>query len=951
MLKEQFGIKTENLDKTIKKKPKEDPVGLFLDRFGTSLDIEHLALDKIDFSHLNTAQQAESLWSVFKNIVEKSIFKLREKSVKKLGTKEKERLRLSLGIVKKLYQSEEVKEKYLEAYQRHIQEAESINGNFERYKSLKREIKDVRSVSDEQAKQVFSQRGGSINEVDLLMAETGRMQLKGKQQELKELVDTDPELGALVQYENLKSYAEQLRNEKFIWTPSRMELLEETEEASLSGHPVLLSGESGTGKTRLVEQVALKLTGQINNETPGKDVRFQDLIAKPKISPDGGTYYEYKEIGEAATGRSSTLDKVSQHAGRIVADDEFNLLPEAEQTERLARIATWTPGKKVRMPVTNQEVNIADNFLYCAMVNLASERYTRKKIPPEVLRKFAKVDVDYPIQTEDDPEIYEMMLAAIMDENGRIRVPKGDIDPKYTYDQKPNIIERDGQSIKQTIGTRELIMQEEDENGQKIMAGGFLWRLSNALNEINKSFSRKETVLKSKGEAQYLKDMIIDIGTILGWMKEYSTVGRNKNLEVFFCEKIQKQFLAREAYTADDRKLVKEFLKYYDIDVDKKPEERKTKEFEIMTVLEIGLLSPRVRYEKVIAEEPIVTESYYMTPEGKRIEYRIEKYQEGDREFSPGQVFVRTDPAGKRYAEQFMGVRKDTGDPVIKPYKQEIKPPKEETKAVAPVAKASWKNPETQIEQELEIDFEKNLAEQKTFYKNRLNLEINESEARAVWKKNFAEIRAEISKLGYDSILIVPDNLPDEEVLNQKIIETMEENVGGTRKKVAATWQGSNFQNGGSFAGVRSSYSPEYKIVLTHSVNDPEDHPVLKCTRNKNIMDVTSMTEQEVGRRITNGEKLPVDCEIEIDGKKVRIQAEGQSLKEYMIQQAMHFEKTGQHLDSKSSSYAWLLKSFSGSRVVGSRWLPGGRRLAVNANDASYRHGYLGLRLSRSFSK
>src|SRR3989344_9568104 len=101
---------------------------------------------------------------------------------------------------------------------------------------------------------------------------------------------------------------------------------------------------------------------------------------------------------------SSTLKDRAEHDGRVVADDEFNLLPRAEQTERLARVAAWTPGKRVRMPVTNEEVTIAPNFLYCAMVNLASERYDRKKIPPEVLRKFAKADVDYPEQTSSGPE-------------------------------------------------------------------------------------------------------------------------------------------------------------------------------------------------------------------------------------------------------------------------------------------------------------------------------------------------------------------------------------------------------------------------------------------------------------------------------------------------------------------------------------------------------------------
>ena len=849
---ENFFPTTEKLDKTIKKKPKEDPVGLFLERFGKALDVEHIVLDKIDFSHLNPDQQAESLWSVFKNVVEKSIFKLRDSSVKKLETKEKERLQLSLGIIKKLYENTEVKAKYLEAYKKHIEEAESINGNLEKYELLKHQIKDARSISDEQAKQMFSQRGGGTSEVDLLLFETSKRQSKEKQRELSSLVESDPELGGLVEYDNIKDYANQLQKEKFIWTPSRLELLEEMEEASLSGHPVLLSGESGTGKTRLVEQVALKLTGRINNLTPGKDVRFQDLIAKPKISPSGETYYEYKEIGEAATGRFSTLEEKPKHDGRMVADDEFNLLSEAEQTERLARIAAWTPGKKTRMPVTNQEVNIAGNFLYCAMVNLASERYTRKKIPPEVLRKFAKVDVDYPKQTETEPEIYEMTLSALMDENGRIKVAREDLAPFYEEREEARNIEKEGQEIKQTVRIRELRMQTE-EDGKKVMAGGFLWRLSNALGELNKSFSHKETVLKSKGEAQYLKDMIIDIGTILGWMKEYSSLGRTKNPEEFFCKRIQKQFLAREAYTKEDKQLIKEFLEYFDIDVDKKSEDRKKHEFKIMTPLEIGLLSPRVKYEKVIEEEPVLAESFFITPEGKRVEYKIEKYREGDREFLPGQIFPTISADGKKYAEQFLGVNKETGAPAIVPYK---KIPKRYTKEKEPVAsktiKTKWQNPETGNDQGIEINLEKILEGQKRFYKDKLNLEIDEAEIKSIWNENYAEIQKEIEKYGYDAILVIPENLPEEETLNQKLIETMRETVSGRKEKVTATWQGDNFKEGGSFAGVRNSYAPKYRLVLTHSVQNIEDHPILKATCNKDVMQVTGLDPTEVERRIAS---------------------------------------------------------------------------------------------------
>jgi len=959
---EKIGGMPEKLDAIMKKKPKEDPVGLFLERFGEALDIEHAVAGEIDFSYLAPEQRAESMWAVYNNI---TLAMHRLKHDKREGGKTKryeeritkdrlKELRLGLGVIKRLYEDAEVRKVYLDSYQRHIQENESINGDLEKYKALSRTIRENQKIAEACARKIFSKRGGKSSELDILLFENGKRQLAEKRHELAGLVRSNPELGGLDQYQKIKKGSEELRTERFIWTPSRRKLLEETEEAALSGKPVLFSGESGTGKTRLVEQASLRLTGQINNLTPGKDTRFQDLIAKPKISPEGGTYYEYKEIGEAFTGRSSTLEEDPQHNGRIVADDEFNLRPEADQSGIMAAVSAWTPGKKVRMPVTNQELEIMPNSMFCAMVNLASERYTRKKIPPEVLRKFAKVDVGYLEQSAENPEIYETMLSALLDENGRLRAAKEEVAPLYEFREESRIAAKDGQNVRQTVNIRELKMLEE-KDGKTIVAGGFLWRLANALDQINKSFSQKETVLKAKGDAQDLKDLIIDIGTIIGWLKEYGTLGRGKSLEIFFVDKIQKEFLSREAYSLEDRKLVEEFLKYFDIDLEKKSE-KPDRKFEIMTPLEIGLLSPRVKYERIVSEEPVLKESFFVSPDGKRIEYKIERFEQDGREFSPGEVYVVTKPDGKKYACKFLGINKENGLPVVVPYKKEQGKTRREKNAASAI-KTKWKNPETGKEQAIEINLEDKISEFKSFYKDNLNLEINESEIRDIWNKNYAEIKGEIEKYGYDSVIIVPENLPSEADVNKKAIETMNEGAG----KVAATKYWVEQQS------ISSAVENKYKIILTHSdqniYENTNANPYLKATLGKNIpmlilnispKEWDSMKDKEKEKRTLEAfQKLKqgagIDFEAEINGKKIKIQAEGLSLEEYEIFQRIYFKKNqGKHLDEKG--WTWLAKSFSGSRVVNSHWNPVDRQLDVHADDPGGACVYLGLRLSRSFS-
>jgi hypothetical protein len=654
---------------------KDDSIGLFLEQLDTNQEFKDVPSQTADLSFMSKEQRAETLWALFQEVKGKMSGRLASKQSE---TKKREvsGFSESVGLLKALYADEETRTTYIEASQRHLQEIEAINGDWEKYEALQKQIQEAETAVDVTAKKIFSSRGGSLSESDAIFFEVNRRRLAKTREELAIIISENPELAAYAQYDNAREYARELSEGGFMWLPSRRDALEQMETAALGGKPVLLSGESGTGKTRLVEEVAMTLTGRPVNQTPGKDVRFQDLIAKRDIGTDGAginTSYRYGEIGEAVTGKESTLDEKPRHAGGIVADDEFNLLPAAEQTERLARIASWTPGKRIKMPVTNEEVTVGSNFLYTAMVNLASERYSRTKIPPEVLRKFAKVDLDYLKQTDTEPEIYEAMLSALMDENGRLRAAKSEVEPHFEDREEVETAFKSGQEVKRTVRIRELQNQTVDTSGRTVPAGGFLWRFAQGINEINKSFSHRETVLKAKGEGQFVKDLIIDIGSLTSWLKEYRTIGHAQNLEAFIIDKLDKEFLSKQAYSAEDRSLVKEFFRHFGIDSTPGGLEQATTvehQFENLTPVEIGKLSPRVRYKEVVNEEPVLTESYLINADGERVEYKIESYSEGQKQLIPGQV-IKTKTAGELV--RYLGLAKKTGDPIFVPYKAELK--------------------------------------------------------------------------------------------------------------------------------------------------------------------------------------------------------------------------------------------------------------------------------------
>lgn len=262
--------------------------------------------------------------------------------------------------------------------------------------------------------------------------------------------------------------------------------------------------------------------------------------------------------------------------------------------------------------------------------------------------------------------------------------------------------------------------------------------------------------------------------------------------------------------------------------------------------------------------------------------------------------------------------------------------------------KAVWNNPETGEKKEIILNIGEQIKYYRNFYKQYLNLEIKDKEIIRIWNKNKKEIQRETEAMGYDRILILPDNIPDEEELNEKLIETMTETIDGKQEKVDDTYQSSNFEEGGSFHGLKNVEKPETRIILTKNAQNMKDDPLLKKTLNKTIIQLTGLTPEEADRRIQNQESLSIDFEALISGQKIKIQAEGLSLKGYMVFQRAYFDENKKHLDE--TSWTWLLKSFSGSRVVGSSWGPGTRRLDVSADAPGSSGGGLGGRLSRSFS-
>ena len=241
--------------------------------------------------------------------------------------------------------------------------------------------------------------------------------------------------------------------------------------------------------------------------------------------------------------------------------------------------------------------------------------------------------------------------------------------------------------------------------------------------------------------------------------------------------------------------------------------------------------------------------------------------------------------------------------------------------------------------EQINIDIEKRVNELSEQYKELIpNFNKNKFSKQCfeIFGRNKQNIERDIREVGFNNILFTPDNLPNSQDLNDKIV--------ALNNDWNETYLGDNFKNAGSFGSVKEPVSG-FGMVLYHNVQNLADNPILNATKNESILSLTNKTQTEIDQIILKNQEL--DFYITIDNKKVK--TSGLTISEYLVLQNDYRKNNpGKNLDE--DSWSWLM-SYSGSRVVGARWLPSSssRRVDVAADDASVVDSGLGFRSSRRY--
>lgn len=498
------------------------------------------------------------------------------------------------------------------------------------------------------------------------LEETGGMPVKLKEQR-GGLDREHADLAALLAYERVVDYHRQYKENGVIFTPSRDELLDEVLLKTSQGTWTQLIGETGTGKTTFAKRTSWILNGEPPQYAAGE--RWGDvgtLIGSKtfdRTEQGDRTYFDFGPLTVALTGCQNSLEMEEairtgrEPSGKLLILDELNKFDQDALFGALKIAATLRPGEffnfkelpGVRLKMAKKGVAIISTM------NPATARYERKELDPALDRLFydGKKRVDYPPMTSQKPELYEIFLGILMDDNGRIRIPKDELAPHFVEVED--------------VAAR-IVKQELDSD---VSHHGALYRFALAATEIHKSFSQKESVARTANDPGLLEKTVLEMEVLVNWMDGYSTqIEGGMSLPAYLEHKLNEFYSNID--NQNDRVIFERVFRHFGFDI-ASPRDIPKVPYNALTPVEMGYLTPRApRAVRREGEELIPRSRIYIDSEtGEEINYLPVEMETDGESVAAGTILEWED--GTKY--RYLGKREDTGGFLVIPVgPQDIEP-------------------------------------------------------------------------------------------------------------------------------------------------------------------------------------------------------------------------------------------------------------------------------------
>ena len=458
----------------------------------------------------------------------------------------------------------------------------------------------------EEAKSEVAELEESISEDR--KAKAGIVALEGYEK-TPEQADT----AAMLHYETLLQYREQL-DEGFVWLPSREDIDVRAMKVLESGNPkqtrkgVFFISEPGSGKTEQIRAIARRLTGMDRVKIScGPRTGEPQLLGRGRVFPgateiEKGTFTDYtKAVSGAWTGYDYSYQEESvRHTAQVVELDE---MPKAFENETFFTLAKGFFALKDGDDMPGTDKKVLPGRVLIGSGNIG-QHHGPKTFPPALEREFIVIPVDYPEMMRHNPELYEFMLAALL-EKGAIQASKQELTPAYNRLELPKDkreVLSDGSVV---VATEELIEDPTDKNH------GFLYRLAHAVKAVQNSYMARggentyidytkrdilrykdhddDTISVAETGEQIILGTTITLNDITGWMIGYKEEMRKKDA-VSLSEWLQTKLKEKVEEKREDHDKLKAIFDYFHL-FEEIPE---YSDPQPLTPKEIGYLSPRV---------------------------------------------------------------------------------------------------------------------------------------------------------------------------------------------------------------------------------------------------------------------------------------------------------------------------------------------------------------------